>query len=150
MEIKTLNDVREVLNSIPTINFGGCGISALSMYLWLKKYDKIPPDFKFYLGFRSCNKNGYENAVSNFVKKENSQLYAPSHVVIFINGKYIDSDETITNLDDEYRYTLSIGKNTKNLINLINGINWNRDFDRKKYIPYIESKLGIKFPKRIK
>ena len=37
MEIKTLNDVREVLNSIPTINFGGCGISALSMYLWIEK-----------------------------------------------------------------------------------------------------------------
>ena len=74
---------------------------------------KFPQILNFILGSDQVIKIGYENAVSNFVKKENCQLYAPSHVVIFINGKYIDSDETITNLDDEYRYTLSIGKKYK-------------------------------------
>lgn len=44
--MKNLKELREYLNSIPNINEGGCLISAYSMYLYLKKTNQLPSNFK--------------------------------------------------------------------------------------------------------
>ena len=38
---ETFEDVKEFLSNIDSINSGGCGLSALVMYRWLKKYNKL-------------------------------------------------------------------------------------------------------------
>lgn len=42
--MKNLNDIKNELDCIPAINWGGCGLSALAMYRWLKDNDKLVGD----------------------------------------------------------------------------------------------------------
>jgi hypothetical protein len=39
---KDINELREFLQTIPRLNSGGCGISALVMFRWMKKYNWKP------------------------------------------------------------------------------------------------------------
>ena len=46
--VKTFDEVLNFLSNIPSINCGGCGISALAMYRWLKKHGKTTEETAFY------------------------------------------------------------------------------------------------------
>ena len=130
-----IDQVQKYLNSIPNINAGGCGISALSIYRWLKKNNKLD-DTKFIYLYRE--KYRYLNN-SSILKKKNGKPQAPSHIALLYDGQFIDSSGEIkltygwVQIIDEEEFL----KETLNNLN-----DWNNMFDRNN-IPKIEGYLGI-------
>lgn len=56
-----LNSVQNFLNNIPNINYGGCGISALAMYLYSEKNFGIKPKIFFIYTDWECDNFEYIN-----------------------------------------------------------------------------------------
>ena len=138
-KIKTLEDVQEYLNNISFINNGGCGISAYSMFLWLKNNGLINSDFKFVLCYESYGEENYINN-SNVLKDHSGNAIAPSHMVIYYNGEYLDSEgrEDIS----KYKWVQHVTEEWF-IVNCINNIqSWNHWFDRS-VINNIEKTLDI-------
>ena len=87
---KRFYDVRNYLDRIYAINWGGCGISALTMFRWLKKYKGVELGENCY--FLYCHSTGSSNLDSNKKAVKNKETgYSCSHVVLYYNGKYYDS-----------------------------------------------------------
>lgn len=139
--MKTLDDVREYLSSINNINCGGCGIAAYAMYLWLKENNQLDKAFMFVLGYTSYSEENYINN-QNVLRDKNGQGVGCSHMFIFHNGRYIDSDGIIN--PTEYKWVQHVKEEwfIKNCVS--NAKTWNYTFDRKN-IPLIEEKLKINF-----
>ena len=137
----SFKDVRNFLSGIPCINQGGCDIAAYAMYLWLKKHKKLNKKFKFVLGYRSYCEDAYINN-QNVLRSKNGIAEAPNHMFIYYDDKYMDCDEYVD--EKSYRFIQYVDEEwfIKNCVSNINS--WNFEFDRKKYIPIIEKKLGIK------
>ena len=100
-KLKTLGDVRWHLNIIPTLNWGGCGIAAYAMYKWLKKNDKLSPDFKFVLCYRWGQDDIYANN-SQVLKTKEGDAVACNHIGIWNGYQAIDSEEVMAL--NTYRY----------------------------------------------
>ena len=136
-------EMREFLNSIPSINSGGCGVSALAMYRWI---EKNMPDFlnKTVFHFFHRSKKHYDN--NNALIKNNTycnDLVAPSHMGIEINGitPVLDCEKKLS--VKQYGFVIET-PNQEVLINALNNIDtWNPMFNRKKAVPRIEQHLGI-------
>lgn len=137
--MKTLVEVQAYLNSIRFINNGGCGISAYSMYLWLKKNGHIDANFKFVFCYNSYDEDYYVNN-SNVLKNHSGNAIAPNHIVIYYNGEYLDSDG-IKNIST-YKWVQHVTEEWF-VVNCINNIyTWNDCFNRSD-IGEIETNLGI-------
>lgn len=145
-EFKSLNDsgfekTREIINSIPCINFGGCGISALSMYRWIKKYQQID-DMSF--TFLYSDNDGFshnEQILSG--KNHSSVLFAPTHVILRIEGFFIDSNEVFETVNDLCYKRIHKQITENQLVESINQKHyWNNDFNRT-YITKIQNSLKI-------
>ena len=80
---ETFEDVKEFLSNIDYINSGGCGLSALVMYRWLKKYDKLTEDIKII--FLDNDEYNYKNNKECMTNKQ-GVLEAPSHVIMLLKG----------------------------------------------------------------
>lgn len=137
--MKTLKSVQNVLNSICDINYGGCGISALAMYRWLKNNNKLKGNESFtylYISFDNCF---YEN--DPILKKEvDRRLSSCSHIMLNRGGKHYDSEGS----NVKSRFTRKHKKITEEqLIESLNFGEWNDTFDRETYIPFIEKKLNV-------
>jgi len=132
-EITTFEEVRKYLSNIPNINFGGCGISALSMYRWLKKDGREVP--KIILLY-----SNYNNYITNKkgIRKESIALKAPLHCAIKYKNKIVDSSRNI--LEDNFFKQIVEEGETLRLIN--ESDDWAPYFERK-YVPRIGEKLGI-------
>lgn len=138
--METLREVQNYLDKIVYINRGGCGISAYSMYLWLKKNNLINDSFRFVLCYRDYCEDDYLNN-SNVLRDNKGKAVAPNHMVIFYDGKYMDSEGTVD--ISEYFWVQHIEEEWF-IINCLNNINtWNHYFDRIN-IRKIEKDLGIK------
>jgi hypothetical protein len=138
-EPETFEDVREFLHNITAINAGGCGLSALVMYRWLKKYDKLPEGTMILF-----LDNDYYNHENNKECLSNKQgtLKAPSHIVISLKEQYIDCANVQYNVRQRYSYILEVAEDY--LVNCLNNIDtWNCMFDRNKAMKEIESELHI-------
>lgn len=133
--------IREILNNIPNINRGGCGYSALAMYLWLKKegYPYMRGISFTYL-YQSTFYHYEIN--SGFIKGSEELPTSCSHVVLNFRGKEIDCTPNGEDFEIVKRHR-KISEEVLRL-SLKNG-GWNSDFEAKKYLPKIEKKLGIKF-----
>ena len=132
-------DVREFLSNIDSINCGGCGLSALVMYRWLKKYDKLQEDTKII--FLDNDEDNYKNNKYRISNKQD-WLSAPSHIVMFMNGFYYDCENIQHNVELRYDYILEVEE--ENLLNSLNNLtSWNVAFDRNEAISVIESNLHI-------
>jgi len=127
MKIATFEDVRKFLSDIPNLDYGGCGISALSMYRWLKKNEKETS--AIILLYRPAHSG---EDVSSYIS-------GPAHCGIEYKGKIIDEDEEICL--DLYSNWMKIRE--KGMLNLLNKNNWNDRFEREKNIHQIEERLGI-------
>ena len=137
--MKSIKSVQNVLGRIPDINCGGCGISALAMYRWLKDNDKLVGDESFTYLYVSYDSSFTEND-SILKEKKNHKLKSASHIMLFHNGRLIDSDGNAV----QNRYINRHNKITEDsLLYSINFSCWNDDFDRKEYVPFIEQKLGV-------
>jgi hypothetical protein len=136
---KTFEEVREFLSNIDSINCGGCGLSALVMYRWLKKYKKLPEDTKilFLENDLSSHLNNKE-CMSN----KQGELKAPCHIVIVLRDTYMDCAKIQYNIAQRYDYILEVAENY--LVACLNNISsWNYMFNRNEAISEIESKLQI-------
>ena len=140
--MENLNDVRDFLSEMPYINSGGCGISALAMYYWLGKKNRLNNDTKFVLLCRSFNSELHKLNNNSGKKTLPNLLYVPNHICLKYNGKYIDCDSNC--IDKNYDYKLEI--DLTNLMDIINNPHpnsgWNIAFDRRK-VKFIEDTLEI-------
>ena len=138
-----LKQVLKYLNNIPNINDGGCGVSALAIYRWIKAHYQVKNvEILFCYGcWRSVW--DYRNNKQVFrIGKGN--LSSPSHVVLKYKNFIFDSSGIIKDLKSEFP---NIHKATRlNLfISVLNDLNeWNDSFERKpKVIKNIEKYLNI-------
>jgi hypothetical protein len=121
-EIENFEEVRKYLSNIPNINYGGCGVAALSMYRWLEKNKNK----KSNLVICYNNSEKYEKTIEN-LGKDNDKLFAPSHCGIKYKNNFLDARENIfiaiychSHLIDE-----------KKMLQLINfGDFWSEEFER--------------------
>lgn len=141
--LKTLDGVQNWLNDIDDINAGGCGISALSIYRWLKNNNKLVGDESFTYLYNNKDYFYLENSRvlrTKFTIRRKRKLNSCSHIMLFHNGKNIDSK-------GEYipsRYTeRHIGITEKQLIESINFGGWNCSFERDYNVPNIEVGLQV-------
>ena len=137
--MKKLEDVLSYLNRIPCINAGGCGISALAIYRWLKVNDN-----KGKLSFAYMYRDNSDSSLINNKNalKTGDTLETPAHVMVKINKpfcfkKLIDS-EGMTN--SRYIYGHSVDE--KRMLETINWSSWNDSFDRK-HVRQIQKALKI-------
>lgn len=85
---ESLNDVRRFLDTIDCINCGGCGISMLAMYRWLKKHNMLA---ETKLVFLYNSKDSYLNN-QGILRQHNGIPEAPSHCCLLHDGEFIDSN----------------------------------------------------------
>jgi hypothetical protein len=131
--------VQETLGNIAYINAGGCGISALAMYRWLKANNKLQKDTAFM--YFDNNDDTY-NDNRKALKGQNVEPTSCSHVVLKHGKKYIDCYGEIQ-VKYRFRYKLRI-KSEAFVVASINNLNcWNPSFDRAKNVPKIQERLGI-------
>ena len=134
LTIENFEDVRKYLSGIPSINDGGCGIAALSMYRWLEKN-------KNEKSFFICCYTDSENCQNNlsYLGKDKDKLSAPSHCGIEHGNKFLDSRSTIPIvMYNDLHFT-----NEKGMLELINyGKEWNLQF-KKENTKEISKRLGI-------
>ena len=138
-----LQPVLEYLNSIPDINAGGCGLSALAIYRWCRKNGIEVGDRPFVIISNDLWDVQHNNEL---IDDEMIDRLEYPHIVTEIDGKLWDStgndDE---DNDDNFSYwpfrCEPIGED--DIIELLNNASWNPDFKRNKYLPLIESHLDI-------
>lgn len=139
--LTTLTEVREYLTSIPEIDCGGCGISALSMYKWLENNNQLKSDTKIvFLHYPQwmleCCKN------MQIEKGElNEEPHGANHVGMYHDGKYFDCRFDFTqDCYDLIHETNNIDFVKRSLNNISE---WNGSFNRSKYVPEIENTLMV-------
>ena len=126
---------RKFLEAIDSINYGGCGFSALALYDAAKREGlkpKIVYLYHFFGGPSSIEKN------NKFKEGKVKTAAACSHVLIKIGNKLWDSSGVITKsmLD---QYTVDEGITREHLIASINNKKvWNPCFERGFWVPRIQ------------
>jgi hypothetical protein len=136
--LETFDEVLNFLNNIENINCGGCGISALAMYRWLKKHGQTTEQTAFY--FLDNDSSNHENNQEYFTNKE-VVLRASSHVVLYHNDQTIDSNGYKPIGGYDYNF---LEKSEAYLLAMINNLwTWNYRFERKKHVKKIAKTLGI-------
>jgi hypothetical protein len=139
MSYKTFDEVREFLSGIEYIHDGGCGVSALAMYRWLKKNhtEKQMASIKFvYIEYDEDMIYEHKENLA-----EGYWIDAPCHCVLLYKGELIDA-EGYVDVNEWGDATLEISDEQVIVDSLVNGC-WNSCFDREKWIPIIEKELGI-------
>lgn len=137
--------VQDFLNEIPNINRGGCGLSAYAMFLWLQKNNMLTEDTQIVFLHHSYSERDFQTNQSFYLQGVGNPV-APEHVVIYRNGKYIDSSGVYTKVNDySFKLAVSLDRAENFLVNSLNDNNWNSWFDRPSVVPIIEKELGITF-----
>lgn len=148
-EINTFEDVRKFLAKIPNLHNGGCGISAIAMYLWLIKNTE-QPKISFVLCYALGSKSFF-NQNCRFLAGERSKPTACSHAGIYYDNPMTQQTAPIDARGflpiNNYEYT-HVFKGLRPMIAMVNEKDkWYEKFDRAKYIPIIEKRLGINLKK---
>ena len=136
--MKNLNQVQKYLNKIPNINEGGCGISALTLYRWIKENAEIG-NTKFVFLYREDSEDRYFNN-QKVLKDSEGEADAPSHACLLYEGKFIDSDGDLDISNFEWVQIIDEEDFVKR--SLENVEDWNYHFDRG-YIREIELEVNI-------
>ncbi len=135
---KTLKQVQKFLDNIPDIDRGGCGISALAMYRWLKNNgDKS--NIKFVFLYEYGDEKEYLTN-KRVLKDKEGEPVACSHCCILHGKKFIDSEGVVD--IEEYEWVQIIKEEDFLKRSLANIGEWNPRFDRHN-ICKIEEELGI-------
>jgi hypothetical protein len=126
MKIETFDEARKFLSGIPHIDYGGCGVVAISMQRWLEKNEG--ENSGIILLYRPSKKD------------DGSFSRGPSHCGIEYKGTIIDRNEVLRL--ELYSNWMRISPG--GMVNLLNNLNdWNQSFDRKSQVPVISEGLGI-------
>ncbi len=134
--MKKLKQVQKYLNKIPNINKGGCGISTLAMFRWLKENTAVG-NTKFV--FLYSDKDRYLNN-QKVLRDKRRKAEVPNHSCLLFQGEFIDS----TGLLDISNFAwIQIVDEEEFLIRVLDNVkDWNWGFDRN-YIKKIEKKLKL-------
>lgn len=139
--LTTLNQVRRFLDSLESINYGGCGVAALSMYRWLKKNNMLKGNECFVFLYQ--DNSFFYRTNDKFFKGLGKNIVSCAHVVLKIDDEYYDTTGK-TRAMFLWRFLNQHDNITEdNLITALNNEYWNEMFDRDLYIPIIEMVLGI-------
>jgi hypothetical protein len=140
METLTFSDVQKNLKSIITIHLGGCGISAIAMYRWLKKNNQLPTDTKFvFFSDKFDYQHNYRCLKNN--KGTPNSCY---HIGLYYKKKYIDCKGMIDKKSVNFSLKKLKIKDESFVISALNNIyQWNTAFKREKHIPEIEEQLNV-------
>lgn len=139
------HDACKYLKTIPTIDNGGCLIAAYAIYLVLKKRNALPSSFRIVSFARDYLADKY-SINSRFITGQSNTLAVTSHYGFTLDGvTYRDSKGVIPN--DKYKYILVIPfeMTEEYCVQSLLLPDWNSIFNRDKYVPLIELKLGIEF-----
>lgn len=133
------------LNSIPYINQGGCGLSALAIYRWCKKNGIEVSDRPFVV---LCE-DEYELSHNNSALENGNveDIWIP-HVTVELDGELWDSTGNEDdheqgscfewlNLRTDYKL------NEEELVTILNIDSWNDSFNRRKYRDIIALGLDV-------
>jgi len=139
--MKSITDVQKMLNNIPNINSGGCGIASLAMYRWLKKNNKLNKNTKFIYLHHNMDYNYYSNKKA--LNADNTVIPGScEHVLLYHRGYYRDSKSSKKILNKP-SYKILETTNENFILQSVNNVfDWNHKFDRKK-IKGIEKTLDI-------
>jgi hypothetical protein len=139
--METFEEVQRFLSSIGVINFGGCGVAAVAMYLWLEEHGQLGADDKIMYLYRNYSFSSYTQN-QKLIENNGGNGSSCSHAVLKYRGCLIDCEEKVSSKDYAYKQTF----NDINLVRLtLNNIHsWNECFDRSRFIPLIEKKLKVK------
>ena len=139
-EFKTLQEVQDYLRRLPFVDFGGCGVSSLAMYRWLKKNKKTNSRTCFYL-LSDIFYIHYNNKEYLKKNKNNKQPTAPGHMVLYNKGVYFDCHGKCDL--NYFKYRLKTD-NEQFIIDTLNNVpSWNETFPRKRLIKKIAKRLKI-------
>jgi len=137
--------VQDFLNELPAINYGGCGLSAYAMFLWLQKNNMLTEETQIVFLHHSYSERDFQTNQSFYLQGVGNPV-APEHVVIYRNGKYIDSTGVYHRVNEySFKLAVSLDKAENFLVNSLNDDNWNSWFDRPSVVPIIEKELGVTF-----
>lgn len=133
-----IDEVRSFLDSIDSINEGGCGIAALALK---KVAESSGIEFK---GFAFLYRDEWSLANNRSSIENGYDPEAPYHVIVNINGVWMDSEKEFDSEDlDEYYVDYDITE--LDLERCLENIDtWNSNFDRISQVPRIEKKLKLK------
>jgi len=146
MKIKNFNDVREFLSDIPNINAGGCGVSTLAMFLWLKKNKGVQKGLRVvYLYEDDSHDRAQKYQNSRFLKGVHPQARSCSHCVLTYDGETFFDCAKEVHIDHFKNKQIIPYKKTESFLrqSLLNQDDWNVMFSRKVYKPMIERVLNI-------
>ena len=133
---KKLKQAQKFLSKIPYINDGGCGISALALYRWIKNNLEIG-NTKFV--FLYNEENRYLNN-TRVLRDEEGEAEAPDHCCLLYKGEFVDCDGD--HIVSKYSWIQMIDEEDFIKRALDNVGDWNSCFDRGE-IKNIEDGLGI-------
>lgn len=144
MKLQSIERELNILDSIPNINRGGCGIAALAIFYILRKKNLLE-NAKIVFLTRCSYRHG-----DNKERLNNGQaLGSTGHVIVKNGRQYMDSEGKYEHRLQGY-YALSIPMDEQGEKAILRSLhsnndhsNWNVLFNRKKYIPIIERELGI-------
>jgi hypothetical protein len=137
---KNLESILEILNAVPDINRGGCGISALTIYRWCKKNGVSVSDHPFVVLCEDEWEVSHNNAACENGKV--NEITIP-HVVIEIGGELHDSEGIDGGLILSNPYRQDYQLNEAELLSIINMDAWNSMFNRERWKDYIAEELDI-------
>lgn len=138
MKLKSLSSVQKFLSKIENIGEGGCGISALAMYRWIKEKGEIE-NTKFVFLYNYSDKDRYINN-KRVLRDEEEEAQSSTHCVLLYKGDFIDCDGKFN--VSKYGWIQIIDEEDFIKRALDNVEDWNSAFDRRN-INKIEKKLGI-------
>jgi len=128
-------ETRKFLNAIDSINYGGCGFSALALYDAAKREGLKPKIVYLYHAFFES-----ESMLKNNQFKEGKRKTADacSHVLVKIGNRLYDSSGVIGK-SMLYMYKLDEDITREHLVASINnkGV-WNPCFERRFWVPRIQ------------
>jgi hypothetical protein len=159
MELAALNLLKKqkitrvfnYLGRIDSLHSGGCGVSALVFYEWLKIRGR-EKNFKVMFCYNGLD-CFYDHNMEILERKNNgvktrSPFQAPAHVVFSIDGGNIWTDayggkQTIDELEYDYVdiHEVTIDELRKSLTRERG--TWNTYFNRDHYVPKIEKNLNV-------
>ena len=134
--MEDIQELREQLRKIPTIDLGGCIYAALAIASKLR-YSRIYYCYKI---TNSIIREKYEN------NKAKKSAHSCSHAVVKHGNMFIDVDNIVTReeLEKKYDVLLPVSKEWA-LKSLENVKEWNPSFRRNRWLPEIERIANITF-----
>jgi hypothetical protein len=143
--VPDLQSALDCLNSIPHINHGGCGLSALAIYRWCKKNGVEVSDRPFVVLCEDEWELDHNNTACE--NGDVLEICIP-HITIELDGQLWDSTGNEDDHEDESCFEwLTLRQdyklNEEELVALCNTDSWNSLFNRDKYRDIIAYGLDI-------